>query len=267
MPQQRRTQGLYPGCLFMILHSNFTFKDSLSRDKLGIKSPLPYRSKKMPPSSDHDLSSRAQATQRVILDAACSCFAERGFSGTSTRAIAERAKVTQPLIHHYFKTKQALFDAVLDDAVQDYERAQADQWSLDELDPRGLTVGLAVMFDWIGSHPRVLRLMAWARLEGKIVPRSSQKALVDRVFKRFAAAQLAGILRPELDVLQTMMMIDLMFKGYWERAMQQSEVYGGSLSPAQVRTQLIKFIIRAVVTSEHQSVFIEQLTRDAGRTT
>lgn len=214
-------------------------------------------------SSGREASASAQATQRAILDAACTCFAESGFSGTSTRSIAERAKVTQPLIHHYFKTKQALFDAVLDAAVRDYEQTQSDQWAMDTLDPRSLTIGLAVMFDWIGRHPRTLRLMTWARLEGKATPRASQKALVDRVFQRLTAAQEAGLMRPELDVLETMMMIDLLFKGYWERRMPQSEVYSTLSSPKTVRTHLIAFIIRAVVTTEHQAAFLDQLEHDA----
>ncbi|MEM6930204.1 MAG: helix-turn-helix domain-containing protein, partial [Myxococcota bacterium] len=64
-----------------------------------------------------------------MLRAARDCFAERGLAATTTREIARRAGVTQPLLHHYFGSKDALFDAVLEAALSDYEDAQTDQWS------------------------------------------------------------------------------------------------------------------------------------------
>ena len=48
---------------------------------------------------------------REILDAALELFAEHGFA-TTVQAVADRIGVTQPLIHRYFPTKAALFDAV-----------------------------------------------------------------------------------------------------------------------------------------------------------
>lgn len=49
-----------------------------------------------------------------ILRAAVEAFAERGFDGTSTAAVARAAGVTQPLVHHHFGSKRGLYDAVLD---------------------------------------------------------------------------------------------------------------------------------------------------------
>ncbi|MEI6665070.1 MAG: TetR family transcriptional regulator [Chloroflexota bacterium] len=48
-----------------------------------------------------------------ILVAARSLFAARGFRGTTTRQIAQRAHVDVALIHHFFGTKAELFDAAL----------------------------------------------------------------------------------------------------------------------------------------------------------
>src|SRR6476660_9132737 len=50
-----------------------------------------------------------------ILDAAVHVMAERGFRGASIKRIAERAGLKSPaLIYWYFKDKQALFEAMLD---------------------------------------------------------------------------------------------------------------------------------------------------------
>ncbi|CAL9464043.1 TetR family transcriptional regulator [Streptomyces sp. enrichment culture] len=48
-------------------------------------------------------------TREAILDAARSCFAERGFDATSLRRIAEAAGVDQSLVHHFYGTKESLF--------------------------------------------------------------------------------------------------------------------------------------------------------------
>jgi AcrR family transcriptional regulator len=58
---------------------------------------------------------RTDEVRGLILDAARQVFAERGYSGASTRLIAERASVSTPLIFNNFGTKAALFnDAVIE---------------------------------------------------------------------------------------------------------------------------------------------------------
>jgi len=49
-----------------------------------------------------------------ILAAAEAVFAKRGFEGASTAEIARRAGVPKPNLHYYFRTKRALYAAVLD---------------------------------------------------------------------------------------------------------------------------------------------------------
>jgi len=49
----------------------------------------------------------------VILKAARTLFAERGFHGTSVGAIARRAKVDRALINYYFESKANLFAAAI----------------------------------------------------------------------------------------------------------------------------------------------------------
>ena len=52
---------------------------------------------------------RSLITQQKLLVAAIEAFSENGFSGTSTRDIAERAGVHHPLITYHFKNKEQLW--------------------------------------------------------------------------------------------------------------------------------------------------------------
>jgi TetR/AcrR family transcriptional regulator len=54
-----------------------------------------------------------------ILAAAISEFAEKGYEGATTAGIARRAKTVQPLVHHHFGSKAALFRAVVDSLFEE----------------------------------------------------------------------------------------------------------------------------------------------------
>src|SRR5258708_31446260 len=52
-------------------------------------------------------------TKQRILDSAERLFAEYGFGGVSLRAIIADAKVNLAAIHYHYRSKEALFDAVI----------------------------------------------------------------------------------------------------------------------------------------------------------
>lgn len=61
---------------------------------------------------------RAQVQRTRILDAARTCFAERGFHAASIAAIAEAAGMSQGLIYRYFTNKAAIVHAIVDEQRQ-----------------------------------------------------------------------------------------------------------------------------------------------------
>jgi TetR/AcrR family transcriptional regulator len=57
---------------------------------------------------------RSDAVRTRLLDAATTEFADNGFEGASTRAIARRAGAHQPQINYHFDSKESLWFAVMD---------------------------------------------------------------------------------------------------------------------------------------------------------
>ncbi|MDP3137214.1 MAG: TetR family transcriptional regulator [Burkholderiaceae bacterium] len=53
-----------------------------------------------------------------ILDAALQLFYEKGFSGTSVEAVADRLGVTKPFIYTYFENKDALLTAIYEQLTE-----------------------------------------------------------------------------------------------------------------------------------------------------
>lgn len=56
----------------------------------------------------------ADQTRESILDAAIDLFSERSFDGATTREIANRAGVTQPLLNYHYRSKDELWQAAVD---------------------------------------------------------------------------------------------------------------------------------------------------------
>ncbi len=57
---------------------------------------------------------RPEESRAAILDAAVREFSREGVAGARTDAIARAARVNKALLYYYFKDKEALYNAVLD---------------------------------------------------------------------------------------------------------------------------------------------------------
>jgi len=65
---------------------------------------------------------RSSATRSTILGAAAAVFAEAGLAGARTDAIAATAGVNKALLYYYFKSKKALYQAVVEDHFRDFNQ-------------------------------------------------------------------------------------------------------------------------------------------------
>ena len=64
-----------------------------------------------------------EESRAAILQAAAHEFAEHGIAGARTDAIAREAGVNKALLYYYFKDKETLYGAVLDDAFSGLKTA------------------------------------------------------------------------------------------------------------------------------------------------
>jgi AcrR family transcriptional regulator len=73
-----------------------------------------------------------------LLDAGLKLFADGGYAGTSVQQITVEAKVTKPTLYYYFQSKGGLFQALVDQAMDErlrliVEAAPADKPTVDQL--------------------------------------------------------------------------------------------------------------------------------------
>ena len=112
---------------------------------------------------------RAETRRNQIVAVAAEMFATRGFSGTTTKEIAEGAGVSEAIIFRHFASKDKLYAAILDYKVkQGTERLRAQmEEAASRKDDRAFFGSLAFeMLDFHSKDQTFMRLLLFSALEG-----------------------------------------------------------------------------------------------------
>ena len=96
---------------------------------------------------------QAAETRATILRAAADIFAQAGLAGARTDAIAKAARVNKALLYYYFKSKDALYSAVLEDHLGEFFR-RAQEILAHRGSARAIVLRYVSMhFDFISARP------------------------------------------------------------------------------------------------------------------
>ena len=102
-----------------------------------------------------------------IIDAALRLFADKGFSGTRTREIAELAGISETLIFQHFKTKEDLYRAALGELFGSHPVMPEVEEMMAKKDDFGVFSTLALhLIRHNRQDPRIMRLAIFSALEG-----------------------------------------------------------------------------------------------------
>jgi TetR/AcrR family transcriptional regulator len=102
---------------------------------------------------------RPDESRAAILQAAVQEFSREGVAGARTDAIARAARVNKALLYYYFKDKDALYGAVLDQVFGGLTVC-INQALARDLPPREKILAYAgAHFDYIASHPLYPRIV------------------------------------------------------------------------------------------------------------
>lgn len=102
---------------------------------------------------------RPAESRAAILKAAVREFAQEGVAGARTDAIARLAGVNKALLYYYFKDKDALYQAVLDQVFGGVRNAIHQALSQDVPPREKLATYVCAHFDYIASNPLYPRIV------------------------------------------------------------------------------------------------------------
>src|SRR6202790_325485 len=120
-----------------------------------------------------------EESRAAILQAAAQEFAKHGIAGARTDAIARAAQVNKALLYYYFKDKETLYGAVLDNAFSGM-KAKVFEVLDSDLPPREKIMAYTgAYFDFIASNQMYPKLMQREMMRA----REGQSEHIDRLVK------------------------------------------------------------------------------------
>ena len=210
------------------------------------------------------LGTRGQPEQSraAILNAAVREFAREGVSAARTDAIARSAGVNKALLYYYFKDKESLYRAVLDEVFRGVRAAIRNALSQD-LPPRErLCAYVRAHFDYIASHPLYPRIVHAEFLSATKNPSRLQR--VAKEYFRPVFADIAKLLREgaetgdfrRVDPIQFIPSMVAIIVFYFTTAPIMQVVIGfDPMAPerlAERRAAVVDFVSAALFVTHHQ---------------
>ena len=99
-------------------------------------------------------------TESRILQAAEEEFLLKGLEGARTTAIAERAGVTHAMLHYYFRTKNMLFERIIEEKMRNAGNIMQAVFVLGDMPlMERVKRGVEQQFDFIAANPNLPRFV------------------------------------------------------------------------------------------------------------
>ena len=114
----------------------------------------------------HNDADRDISKEELILSAAMDIFIEKGWSGARMQEIADRAGINKALLHYYFRSKENLYDRIIETVFGIFflqiETALTDAGTFDEV----LRRFIGTIVDTISAHPRIPQFIVHELAQG-----------------------------------------------------------------------------------------------------
>lgn len=141
-----------------------------------------------------------ELSQARILESAQALFIERGYNGASMSAIARHSGVTQSMIHHYFGSKEALWQAVKKRSYDEYLAHQQALLDLDEGDIGAFTENsIRSRFQFFQDNPQTVRLLSWLQIQEDPSGMETGQEIGRQLLGKIRQAQVEGNLRNDIE--------------------------------------------------------------------
>ena len=101
-----------------------------------------------------------QSKEQQILEAAEQEFLEKGYDGARTTSIAKTAGVTHAMLHYYFRTKEQLFEHIIDKKMSEIVPLMTHLFGNSGLPlVERIEEAVSVHFDFVVSNPDLPRFL------------------------------------------------------------------------------------------------------------
>lgn len=142
---------------------------------------------------------RTVDTRSKILEVAQTEFATSGYAGAHLQKIAEQIGVQKTALYYYFNSKRALYTAVLEAMLLDFDRTVADALDVEESHTERLDRLVTQLNDLLAEHPNYARILIRIFVDAPEVESDRLspliRSVINRVLEFFRAGADAGAFR------------------------------------------------------------------------
>lgn len=142
------------------------------------------------------------STEENILQAARDIFVQKGFSGARMQEIADRAQINKAMLHYYFKSKRALFEAIVSENINILGPQLSTAISGDTSIYTKLCKLVDSYVDTILKHPNMPMFLLHEMAQGQKDTIEKMKRAIDedhsltKMLHQIRLEQEAGIIKP-----------------------------------------------------------------------
>ena len=195
----------------------------------------------------------ADRSQLAILLAARDEFAQHGLGGARVDRIAQRADVNKRLIYYYFKSKDELFLAVLENAYADIRDAETEL-HLRDMDPaQALRRLTEFTWEYYIAHPEFLTLLNSENLhQGRHLAMSGRvqemnSPLIQTLAEILERGRADGLFRGGIDPVQLYVSIAGMSYFYLSNNHTLSAIFGRDLMTPKARHERLSHMCEVIL--------------------
>lgn len=195
----------------------------------------------------------ADRSQLAILLAARDEFAQNGLGGARVDRIAERAAVNKRLIYYYFKSKDELFLAVLENAYADIRTAEMQLHLRDMAPAQAIRRLTEFTWEYYIAHPEFLTLLNSENLhQGRHLAMSGRvqemnSPLVQTLAEILERGRADGIFRGGIDPVQLYVSIAGLSYFYLSNNSTLSAIFGRDLMGTKALNERLSHICDVVL--------------------
>ena len=198
-----------------------------------------------------DKQTRERRMRSIIKKAAFSLMAEKGIDQVSMREIAEKVKVTKPVLYYYFKNKEDLCQSIVEEHEQRFlvlmDEAYAKGHGLEEV----LNLLLKAHLDFFRKEPInskfVMQMIAYTlnkKFPAETRRPTAEKLLADYLRQKEQTQRLYPGAAGDIGILVSALFFEVMLNSYVDKYVYDGK-RGTDYDEGQI-TRLIKIILLGI---------------------
>ena len=184
-----------------------------------------------------------EQSRALLLTIAAEEFAQKGYYETKISTLVQRAGLTQPTFYHYFKSKEAIFQELIDSFIKGLSDLTTESRLEPGIDfnslPLRITKGLSGIFTFFSENQNLTRIGFFNSLESEEI----KKQLALQIRDNLISEVNNGYFQSEMD----MSLVAEIIIGAIER-LTLTKLFPGIKEPEEIASEIVHLFLKGMLS-------------------